>query len=203
MERSLSPTVERLRASRLELRLSQADLASRIGTAQSAIARLESGDADPRLGTLERYAKAVGVALTVELPSAERSLDATAVAVRRSLSSGDPNDALRLLIQFLDDAGHADAAAVHRSMRVEPETTGDRRWDALLAGIAEYASRRAGIPVPGWATAPGRFLGQFWFVIEDLLGRPAPGLAAMSFADSPPELANRGVFLDRASLESV
>ncbi|MEU6247431.1 helix-turn-helix domain-containing protein [Glycomyces sp. NPDC047010] len=202
MERSLPPTVERLRAERLRRRLSQADLASRIGTTQSAVARLESGDADPRLSTLERYAGAVGAAVAVET-AAGPSLDATAVAVRRSLSGGDPNDALRHVIQFLDDARGADAAAVRRSMRTEPDTTGDRRWDALLAGVAEYASRRARIPVPGWATAPGRFLKRFWLVIEDLLGRPAPGLAAMSFADSPPELANRGVFLDRSSLESV
>lgn len=176
----------------------------RIGTTQSAIARLESGDADPRLSTLERYASAVGASLMIGPAAGDAlSLDATAAAVRQSLSGGDPNEALRHVIQFLDDVRRADAAAVRRSMRLEPDTTGDSRWDALLAGIAEYASRRSQIPVPGWATAPGRFLKRFWFVIEDLLGRPAPGLAAMSFADSPPELANRGVFLDRSSLESV
>ncbi|WP_112140543.1 helix-turn-helix domain-containing protein [Glycomyces dulcitolivorans] len=202
MERALPTAVERLRTERLSRRLSQADLAARIGTTQSAVARLESGDADPRLSTLERYANAVGAAMVVESAHGP-SLDATATAVRLALSGGDPNDALRHVIQFLDDVRGADAAAVRRSMRVEPDTTGDRRWDALLAGVAEYASRRARTPVPGWATAPGRFLKRFWFVIEDLLGRPAPGLAALAFADAPPELANRGVFLDRSSLESV
>jgi transcriptional regulator with XRE-family HTH domain len=197
-------TVAQLRAARRARRQSQADLASRIGTTQSAIARLESGDADPRLSTLERYAVAVGASLKVEpVTGTAPSLDATAAAVRQSLSGGDTNDALRHVIQFLDDVRGADAAVVWRSMRVEPDTTGDRRWDALLAGVAEYTSRRSRIPVPGWAAAPGRFLKRFWFVIEDLLGRPAPGLAAMAFADSPPELANRGVFLDRSSLESV
>nr|WP_255671721.1 helix-turn-helix transcriptional regulator [Glycomyces amatae] len=193
-----------MRTARLALGLSQAAVAARIGTTQSAIARLESGDTDPRLSTLERFAEVVGVTLAIR-PAADSgpSMESTAVAIRRSLSNGDPNEALRHVIQFLDDVRSVDPAAVRRSMRVEPDTTGDKRWDALLAGIAEYASLRARIPVPGWATAPGRFLKRFWFVIEDLLGRPAPGLATLSFADSPPELANRGVFLDRSSLESV
>jgi transcriptional regulator with XRE-family HTH domain len=34
-----------------------------MGTSQSAVARLESGDADVRLSTLERYAAALGQAL--------------------------------------------------------------------------------------------------------------------------------------------
>lgn len=40
--------------------LSQTEVAARMGTSQSAVARLESGDADVRASTLERYAAAVG-----------------------------------------------------------------------------------------------------------------------------------------------
>ena len=40
--------------------LSQTEVAARMGTSQSAVARLESGQADVRLSTLERYAAAVG-----------------------------------------------------------------------------------------------------------------------------------------------
>ena len=47
-------------ARRLELGLSQTQVAARMGTSQSAVARLESGDADIRLSTLERYAVALG-----------------------------------------------------------------------------------------------------------------------------------------------
>ncbi|MDP8923007.1 MAG: helix-turn-helix domain-containing protein [Chloroflexota bacterium] len=45
---------------RRELGLSQTDVAARMGTSQSAVARLESGGADVRLTTLERYAAALG-----------------------------------------------------------------------------------------------------------------------------------------------
>lgn len=51
---------EELVARRLELGLSQTEVAARMGTSQSAVARLESGNADVRLSTLERYAAAVG-----------------------------------------------------------------------------------------------------------------------------------------------
>jgi len=40
--------------------LSQTEVAARMGTSQSAVARLESGDADIRVSTLERYAAAIG-----------------------------------------------------------------------------------------------------------------------------------------------
>jgi transcriptional regulator with XRE-family HTH domain len=43
--------------------LSQTEVAARMGTSQSAVARLEAGEADVRLSTLERYAAAVGVQL--------------------------------------------------------------------------------------------------------------------------------------------
>jgi transcriptional regulator with XRE-family HTH domain len=47
--------------------LSQTAVAARMGTSQSAVARLESGDADPLLSTLQRYAAAVGGRLDVRL----------------------------------------------------------------------------------------------------------------------------------------
>jgi len=47
--------------------LSQTEVAARMGTSQSAVARLESGTADVRASTLERYAAAVGSQITWRL----------------------------------------------------------------------------------------------------------------------------------------
>jgi predicted transcriptional regulator len=45
---------------RRQLGLSQAEVATRMGTSQSAVARFEAGDLDVRLSTVERYTAAVG-----------------------------------------------------------------------------------------------------------------------------------------------
>src|SRR5215471_1029164 len=47
--------------------LSQTEVAARMGTSQSAVARLESVTADVRASTLERYAAAVGGQITWKL----------------------------------------------------------------------------------------------------------------------------------------
>jgi transcriptional regulator with XRE-family HTH domain len=52
--------VRHLAAQRQAAGLSQTEVAARMGTSQSAVARLESGTSDVRASTLERYAAAVG-----------------------------------------------------------------------------------------------------------------------------------------------
>lgn len=52
--------VSDLTAQRQWAGLSQTEVAARMGTSQSAVARLEAGEADLRVSTLERYAAAIG-----------------------------------------------------------------------------------------------------------------------------------------------
>ena len=54
---------------RIEAGLTQAELAARMGTTQSAIARLEGGGTRPTLETLEKLAGAVGQELVVGVGS--------------------------------------------------------------------------------------------------------------------------------------
>jgi len=58
---------EALVARRLSQGLSQTEVAARMGTSQSAVARLESGAGDIRLSTLERYAAAIDQVLDWKL----------------------------------------------------------------------------------------------------------------------------------------
>lgn len=60
--------IRRLREAR---GLSQRELAERVGTTQSAIARLEAGKISPSLPTLDRVAGALGAELTVTLTDLE------------------------------------------------------------------------------------------------------------------------------------
>lgn len=57
----------RVRSLREKKRLSQTELASRAGTGQASIARIESGRSVPKLDLLARIAAALGARLTVEL----------------------------------------------------------------------------------------------------------------------------------------
>lgn len=57
--------IEEMIRARMNAHLSQSELAVKIGTTQSAIARLESGRVSPSLATLRRYAAATGRQLKV------------------------------------------------------------------------------------------------------------------------------------------
>ena len=59
--------VRELAGQRQAAGLSQTEVAARMGTSQSAVARLESGTSDVRASTLERYAAAVGGQITWKL----------------------------------------------------------------------------------------------------------------------------------------
>lgn len=60
--------VERRRA----LELSQTQVAARMGTSQSAVARIEAAGTDVLLSTLERYAEAVGWQISWRLEDTAR-----------------------------------------------------------------------------------------------------------------------------------
>jgi transcriptional regulator with XRE-family HTH domain len=59
MARRRRQLTDSLVARRVSLGLSQTEVAARMGTSQSAVARLESARSDVRLSTLERYAAAL------------------------------------------------------------------------------------------------------------------------------------------------
>jgi transcriptional regulator with XRE-family HTH domain len=60
--------VKELAEQRKSAGLSQTEVAARMGTSQSAVARLEGGDADVRASTLERYAAAIGSQISWRAP---------------------------------------------------------------------------------------------------------------------------------------
>jgi ribosome-binding protein aMBF1 (putative translation factor) len=64
MSRERGRLMRDLAGRRQEAGLSQTEVAARMGTSQSAVARLESGETDVRASTLERYAAALGTEIT-------------------------------------------------------------------------------------------------------------------------------------------
>jgi len=102
---------------------------------------------------------------------------------------------LRYIRQFLADAARADSPAT--LIDATPRTTGDERWDALLAGVVEDFAFHHRLSVPRWTLDPSRFLDTWWFVSS------IPALHPTAMVETPPAVANRGVFIRRASLVNV
>ena len=63
--------IEALVGARTAAKLTQAELARRLATTQSAVARLEGGRVSPSFATLRRYAEATGTRLAVGLVPAD------------------------------------------------------------------------------------------------------------------------------------
>jgi transcriptional regulator with XRE-family HTH domain len=78
-----------IRDARSAAGLTQAELARRLGTTQSAIARLEAADSNPRIDTLDRALDACGRRLSLEAPPKRSSIDETLVARQLQLSPAD------------------------------------------------------------------------------------------------------------------
>ncbi len=101
------------------------------------------------------------------------------------------------MAQFVDELERASAPDRPGLVIDEPPATGDRRWDAMLAGVVEHLCFHHGLPTPHWTMEPARFLDEWWFVT------PYPSLHASAFVATPSALANRGVFIHESSLQSV
>jgi transcriptional regulator with XRE-family HTH domain len=71
MTRDRRRLIADLTVQRQTARLSQTEVAARMGTSQSAVARLETGAGDVRASTLERYAAAIGCQITWQLGTEE------------------------------------------------------------------------------------------------------------------------------------
>lgn len=195
----MSDLVTQLRHARISRGLTQQTVAEQMGTTQSAIARLESGGTSPRLSTLEAYGWVVGGDLEVASPDV---LADVASAVASAVSRGDPDAALRALIQFVTDTTHV--SDLDAALRREPASTGDRRWDAAIAAAAAWVARGRDVSALAWTAAPSKYLDGPWFPVADVLGRPlSAALAAYLLSVAPADFFGRGVIIDPSTLESV
>jgi transcriptional regulator with XRE-family HTH domain len=80
---------ELIRAARTRAGITQGELARRLGTTQSAVARLEAAGSSPRLVTLERAVGACGSRVELSLAPAPSSIDETLVAEMLRLSPAE------------------------------------------------------------------------------------------------------------------
>ena len=183
-----------LRRARAAAGLTQARLAELAGTTQSAIAAYEAGTREPTVPVLARMVAAAGARLAIDV--APDSSYYRLAELARDVAATDPSDEarrLRLVFEFLRGA-QEDKHPLVLLVAAEPPPTGDVRFDALLAAIAEDLCVHAGEAPPSWVHDAGRFLDRAWWVS----GLPSARAAALVHA--PASFRRRGVMLDRHDL---
>jgi transcriptional regulator with XRE-family HTH domain len=175
--------------------ITQHEMANRAGTAQPAVAAYESGARTPTIATLERLFDACEHDLEVRrLPRLRRgaaSLEQLAPTIAEDLARDREGDALRLLFGFADDFRGSSRPGKIALLREAPPGTGDARFDAALAGTAEFFARESAIPTPRWVDEPNRFVEPWWFATD------RPAFEAYTLAHTPAVFARHGVFLAR------
>jgi transcriptional regulator with XRE-family HTH domain len=190
-----------LRAARHGAGISQEELARRAQTSQPTIAAYEAGRSTPRLDTIERLLDACGYDLALDArPQVRRGAAAIVDVAKRIaglLALDDQESAWRQLLDFVDDVRGSSPPGQRSLVAPVPESTGDRRFDAAIAGVVELLCAEAEVPAPEWTADPTRLVEPWWFVSR------LPGFEAMALRDSPLELARHGVFVNEGAFTSV
>jgi hypothetical protein len=147
------------------------------------------------VGLLDRIRRGVYVADTTPAPTELGGRRVSLAEVARAVRGGDePLDRVR---DFLDQVPRRDDVELAGLIRERPEATGDRKVDALLAGVAEHLAATRDLPCPSWVHEEERFLDRFWFVST------VPGFRAVALAQTPIALKRRGIFWPARSMERV
>ncbi|MFN8081356.1 MAG: helix-turn-helix transcriptional regulator [Kineosporiaceae bacterium] len=185
----------RERRRRNGLTLAQVGRAS--GTAQSNISAYERGSKVPAPRTAARVVASIDAgSRSVVHARGLQTFPAAAAQLRRGLREGRSTaDLLRVVRQTRSDAKWLQTRADREIFFAEPSTTGDARWDAMLAASAEDLALTTGVDPAPWT--PGHVLPTFWFVGS------SPSLHAYAFSHTPISMLVRGVMVDPADLVAV
>lgn len=187
-----------IRAARRAHGFTQAQLAEKAGVGRQWLVAVERGHDRAEIGKIAAVMQALGLGFAVRAGAAATDPARTwltvadaAEAIREELDRGDRDFALRVLARALSDLRRTPSDI--DAFLAEPPSTGDNRWDTLLAASVGRECRRAGIPAPPWTdVAP---LPSWWFPVFD------PILAARTMQRTPVDLAARGIWLEGRALE--
>lgn len=187
-----------VRQIRADAGLSVRALAEAAGVAASTVHRIERGEFQPTVPTLRRIVEAAGMLLRIE-PQLDYSISIVGLArsIRTDLARGDQAWPVRKAAELAGRFRRADPDTQRRMIAAEPPETGDPRWDAFLAALAEWLAVRADLPTPPWTLQSDRYLRRGWWVT------PMTSMRAWEYAGSPASFQSRGVYLHRDSLANV
>src|SRR6266487_2316941 len=99
----------------------------------------------------------------------------------------------RLVAEFLEEYRWEPVEARFRLLADEPPSTGDERWDVLVAALAEHLAARDGRGAPAWSEP--RRLRRFWFPFN------TPAARVDAVVHAPAAFRRRGVFIAPQDLQ--
>lgn len=117
--------------------------------------------------------------------------------ITQSLQGRGEDEALRWILQFVDDFRGSSPQGRTSLIVDPPQLIGDNRYDAALAALVEHLCAEAALAVPRWTSQPERFAEPWWFVAG------IPDYEAAALRDSPISFKRHGVFLTARALQRV
>lgn len=186
-----------LREARVAAGLTLAQVARAAGTTASNLSAYETGAKRPQPDTVDRVMAMIGVGPHSAIHrQTMHTFPALAALIRAGLKKEwTTADCLRVIRSAIASTKWLATANEWDAFLAKPSTTGDQRWDTMLAGVAELLADQEGHTAPAWVDRSG--LPCFWW--------PGDGdaLRAYVFARSPFPLRRRGIMLDPADLDAV
>lgn len=200
---------EALKEARRRRGLSQRALARLVGVPQSTISEIEAGLRQPTFPVLGRILDRMGRPVDLLLVAEER-FSATSVVRRaaRVLAGELPagvgdskaareDAAFREVLDLRDSLLRSSQAGALALVADRPGSTGEKRFDALVAAVVEDACARLGVTPPSWTEEPERFVKPFWYLSD------VDGLHWWEFSTAPGAFVRHGVLAGEEELRSA
>lgn len=200
MADDIQAVADGLEAALVDSGLTQAEFATALGTSASRFSAYRAGKTVPSAAF---YLRALRLADSLKIARERGWMTPQSVVreVGRALSQGDDlwamkmalqgRDHLRELLRTNDTAGGAWTGG--------PRTTGDRKWDALLAALTEHEFTKADRDPPNWSSQKDKSIGEqeTWVLPSLLLDEDQVR------AVTPEWLAKHGIFAAERDLVTV
>lgn len=177
-----------IRHARKSRHLSQDELAEQLGVSRMTISRLERGG-DVASSTALGAMGLCGLQLIPQRRRDWSTLLELANGIKTELDRGDEGFAIRRLRIALKDFEDLQAPDDIEDFLAEPESTGDQRWDTLLATATARAARNRGLKAPKWTERPA--LRESWIPLDQ-----SSLMIELIRKRTAPEFASKNIFID-------
>lgn len=192
MDADTQDVARQLRAALRRSGLSLRGFAAALGTSHSRLSSYLNGTASPSAAFFLRALRQ-GAALGEANARGWMTPQSTRRALKDAIAQGDDRWAFKIAIQARDQIRAMLAAADEPAAAWEtrPASTGDEKWDALLAAFVAHEFAASGRTPPAWAEFRA---GREW-VMPNLL------LEETDIREATPEwLAERGIYIAQRDL---